>query len=195
LTPEYTCQVGNFAKENHLRLHLDGARIFNASCALGIPPAKLAEPADSVTFCLSKGLCAPVGSVICGRKDFIARARRIRKQLGGGMRQAGVLAAAGIVALEQMTERLGEDHEHARRLAEGLANHPKLTLPFGMPETNMVFVNLNDFVQQGSGEIATALKREGILVGVIGPRNFRLVTHYWVTAGDIKRVISAFQKI
>jgi threonine aldolase len=121
LTAEYTRAVGELAHQNDLFLHLDGARIFNASAALGVPAIELAAPADSVTFCLSKGLSAPVGSVLCGSTEFITRAHRIRKQLGGGMRQAGILAAAGIVALETMVNRLPEDHKRARDLALGLS--------------------------------------------------------------------------
>ena len=127
LAPDYLAQVGAFARETGLLLHIDGARIFNAAAALGVPVSTLTAEADSVTFCLSKGLCAPVGSVLCGSRKFIYRARRIRKQLGGGMRQAGVLAAAGVIALEKMTSRLSEDHRRARALADGLAGVAGLT--------------------------------------------------------------------
>ena len=144
ISVEYTRAVGDLAHGAGLKLHIDGARIFNASAALGSSAAELAAPADSVTFCLSKALCAPVGSVLCGSTEFIYRARRIRKQLGGGMRQAGVLAAAGLVALEKMVDRLSEDHFRARRLAEGLANIPGVVLHMGMPGTNMVFLELDE---------------------------------------------------
>jgi len=120
LSLEYTESVAAFARKHGLLLHLDGARIFNAAVALGLPASRLAEPADSVTFCLSKGLCAPVGSVLCGDAAFISKARRLRKMLGGGMRQAGIIAAAGIVALDEMVDRLAEDHHRAALLAEGL---------------------------------------------------------------------------
>ena len=115
--------TGGPGHTNGLQVHLDGARIFNAAAALGVGPEALTKPVDSVTFCLSKGLCAPVGSVLCGSKEFIQKARRIRKQLGGGMRQAGIFAAAGIVALEKMTDRLAEDHERAKHIAAGLARN------------------------------------------------------------------------
>ncbi|HYA78933.1 MAG TPA: low-specificity L-threonine aldolase, partial [Candidatus Nitrosopolaris sp.] len=140
---EYTREVAAFAHERGLKVHLDGARIFNAAAALGVPAKALADAADSVTFCLSKALCAPVGSVLCGTKEFIARSRRIRKMLGGGMRQAGILAAAGIVALETMADRLGEDHARARRLADGLRAIPGLVLENATPATNLVFVSLS----------------------------------------------------
>ena len=140
LTPEYTRQVGDLARRYSLKLHLDGARIFNAAIALDVPAAELAAPADSIMICLSKALCAPVGSVLCGDEDFIQRARRVRKQLGGGMRQAGVIAAAGIVALENLVDRLAEDHKRARILAERLRDVPGLILELEKPPTNMVYV-------------------------------------------------------
>src|SRR3972149_1687257 len=126
LTVEYTRSVGELAHQNHLALHIDGARIFNAAVALGVPASELVAPADSVTFCLSKGLCAPVGSLLCGSQEFIGKALRARKQLGGGMRQAGVLAAAGIIALEKMVDRLAEDHARAKILADSLREIPDL---------------------------------------------------------------------
>lgn len=195
LDAKYTGEVGRLAHARGLSLHLDGARIFNAATKLNITPAKLAEATDSVTFCLSKGLCAPAGSVICGRKDFIREVLRIRKQLGGGMRQAGVLAAAGIVALEQMTGRLDEDHDNAKMLAEGLAQIAQLKLTFGMPQTNMVFVHLTDEVKAGAAEIAEKLRAENIRVGVVGPRSFRLATHYWIKKSDVEKTIKAFSRL
>ena len=201
LTVEYTRAVGALAGERNLRLHLDGARLFNAAAALGVPARQLAEPADSVTFCLSKGLCAPVGSVLCGSQEFIHRAHRIRKQLGGGMRQAGILAAAGIVALESMTERLSEDHARARCLAEGLANLPGLILDPGSPATNMIFLNLADSVSQPEGaltpaqQVAQEMQKLGVRIGVVGPRRFRLVTHYWIDDRAVDRAVEAFWQV
>ncbi len=192
LDGRYTRQVGELAHRHGLKLHLDGARIFNAAAALQAPVTELSEAADSVTFCLSKGLCAPVGSVLCGSKEFIARARRVRKMLGGGMRQAGVLAAAGIVALEQMTERLAEDHRRARRLAEGLFQIPALQPAFGMPQTNMVFVSLRDEVSKTAGQVAEELSRRGILVGVTALKTFRLVLHYWIDDEDVEKTVAGF---
>ena len=194
LSKKYTEQVGKFAHDRNLLFHLDGARIFNASVALGLPARALAEPADSVTFCLSKALCAPVGSVLCGSNDFIRRARRIRKMLGGGMRQAGVLAAAGIVALEQMIDRLAEDHQRAKKLAEGLAEIPGLRLSFGLPQTNMVFAELTEKVTKTGRQVVEELKEENILIGNVGSRNFRMVTHYWVDDQGIEMTLKAVQK-
>lgn len=196
LSLEYTRSVGELARQQGLRLHLDGARIFNAATALETSARSLAEPADSVTFCLSKALCAPVGSVLCGSEAFIRQARRIRKQLGGGMRQAGILAAAGIVALEQMVERLAEDHRRASNLAAGLRQIPGLVLAAGTPHTNMVFVSLvEDGRIAAAGEVAQALKVEHILVGVVAERSFRLVTHYWIDDQAVDRTLAAFKKV
>ena len=195
LNLDYTRAAGNLAHQHGLQLHLDGARIFNAAVALDVEAADLAEPTDSVTFCLSKGLSAPVGSLLCGSNDFIARARRMRKQLGGGMRQAGVLAAAGIVALETMIERLGEDHIRAKNLAQGLASVPGLILDPGIPETNMVFLSLNDEVPLSASEVAVRLKERGVLAGVVTNRRFRLVTHYWIEDSDIDQAIVGFQEV
>ena len=194
LSTAYTQSVGNLVHHHGLSLHLDGARIFNAAVALGVKAKVLAEPADSVTFCLSKGLCAPVGSVLCGSEEFIYKAKRIRKVLGGGMRQAGVLAAAGIVALETMVDRLIDDHSRARRLAEGLAELPALKLNLGFPSTNMVFITLTDMVKQSGEEIRNKLLRKHIKVGLVSPKIFRLVTHYWITDEDIETVVKAFRE-
>ena len=134
LSTDYTHAVGELAGEKNLHLHIDGARIFNAASFLGKSAQELVKDAQSVTFCLSKGLCAPVGSVLCGSRDFITRARKIRKMLGGGMRQAGVLAAAGIIALEKMSKRLGEDHARAAQLADGLSGIPGIRFEMGLPQ-------------------------------------------------------------
>lgn len=194
LTKEYTEKVAAFLNKRRILLHLDGARIFNAAIALELPAEDLAKPADSVTFCLSKALCAPVGSVLCGSNEFIRKARRIRKMLGGGMRQAGVIAAAGIIALEQMVDRLAEDHQRARKLAEGLAGIPGVRLSFGLPQTNMVFAELTEGVAKNGKQVVDELKKENILIGNVGPRNFRMVTHYWVDNKDIDRTLDAMKK-
>jgi threonine aldolase len=191
LSAEYTREVAALAIKNHLQFHMDGARIFNAAAAQAVDVLELSRPVDSITFCLSKGLCAPVGSVLCGTKDFIHRSRRVRKQLGGGMRQAGILAAAGIIAIEKMSLRLGEDHAHARQLAEGLANIPGLSLDFGLPATNMVFTTLDPSIQKNAREISSILLKEGIRVGVVAERRFRMVTHYWITDEAVKKTLSA----
>ncbi|HEX9681409.1 MAG TPA: low-specificity L-threonine aldolase [Anaerolineales bacterium] len=181
----YTASVGEWAHRRGLRLHIDGARIFNAAVALGNRPEDLAAGADSVTFCLSKALCAPVGSVLCGASDFVARARRTRKQLGGGMRQAGVLAAAGIVALETMVDRLAEDHRRARDLAGRLAGLHGLALEWNPPPTNMVYLNLEPQLKLDGEAMVDRLKRGGVLALAEGPRTVRLVTHYWIGDEDI----------
>jgi threonine aldolase len=195
LDAEYTCRVADLAHQAGFPLHLDGARIFNAATALGVDVKTLASPADSITFCLSKALCAPVGSVVCGSVEFIARARRIRKQVGGGMRQAGILAAAGIIAIEEMVDHLADDHRRARRLAEGLAGIPGLVLDPGLPPTNMVYVSLVEDFPRDSTAIAQTIEKKGIRVGVINPRRFRLVTHYWIDDVAIEKVLAAFQQV
>ena len=195
LSRQYTAAVGEIARQYNLFLHLDGARIFNAAADQGVAAADLAGPVDSVTFCLSKALCAPVGSVLCGTKDFIARAHRIRKQLGGGMRQAGIIAAAGIVALETMIGRLGEDHNRARQLARRLAEIPGLSLDPNSPQTNMVFLSLNDGHPLDANQAATKLEEQKVLVGVVGKRSFRLVTHYWVDDNAIEQAAEAFKNL
>ena len=192
---EYTRQVAEFAHARGLKVHLDGARVFNAAAALGLPARELTGAVDSVTFCLSKGLSAPVGSVLCGSKDFIKQAHRARKLLGGGMRQAGVLAAAGIVALEKMVPRLGQDHARARTLAEGLSENRCLVLDRGTPATNMVFMNLSEDVPVSAAEVAKAMKERGILVGVAGARRFRLVIHCWIDDDSVNQAVAAFNDV
>jgi len=195
ITADYTESVGKIAKENGIRLHLDGARIFNASIALGVTAKDLVAPADSVSICLSKGLCAPAGSVLCGSSKFIQRAHRIRKQLGGGMRQAGILAAAGIVALESMVERLKEDHIRAKRLAQGLSKIPGLYTKPETPDTNMVFIHLSDSTSPlTSQELEKRLEEQGVRVGTVGSKSFRLVTHYWIDDQAIEQTIDAFRE-
>jgi threonine aldolase len=194
LTAEYMDEVRQVADEFGLKIHLDGARIFNAAAALKVPVERLTSATDSVTFCLSKALCAPVGSVLCGTQEFIYKARRIRKQLGGGMRQAGVLAAAGIVALETMVERLPEDHRRARKLANGLAAVPGIHLDVARPPTNMVFVTLDEALPAAS-VVAQRLLAYGIKVGAVGPHRLRMVTHYWVNDEGIDRTIAAFGRV
>jgi len=195
LTSEYTQAVGELAHEKGLLFHLDGARIFNAAAALNVDAKELAGPTDSVTYCLSKGLGAPVGSVLCGSAEFISKARRMRKQLGGGMRQAGVLAAAGIVALEMMIARLPEDHKRASLLAKGLAQIPSLILDPGTPYTNMVFLTLSDQVASSASEVAVSLKEKGVLVGVTAMRRFRLVTHCWIDDLGVNQAVATFNEV
>jgi len=195
LSVKYMEQIGEIAKEHDLILHLDGARIFNAAAALDVDPADLVASANSVTFCLSKGLSAPVGSVICGDTEFIRKAHRIRKQLGGGMRQAGILAAAGIVALETIVPRMKEDHIKAQALAAGLAAIPGLELDPATPQTNMVYLTLGNTVTLNASDVALLLKEKGVLVGVVGTRRFRLVTHYWIDEQAVSQAVDGFQEV
>lgn len=194
LTAQYTQQAINIAHSYGLKVHIDGARIFNAAAALNEKPANLTQGADSVTFCLSKGLCAPVGSVICGNKEWIKKALRIRKMVGGGMRQAGVLAAAGIVALEQIVPRLAEDHQKAKDLAKGLSEIPGIILDPGTPHTNMVFLQIAEGHPKTARQITQSLRNEGIRVSPIGEKRFRMVCHYWIRPEDIPVIVNAFRK-
>lgn len=194
-TPEYIHRLTDFAHERGLIVHMDGARVFNSAVAQGLDVRQLTGPVDSVTFCLSKGLCAPVGSVLCGSAEFIKKARRIRKHLGGGMRQAGILAAAGIVALESMLDRLAEDHARARTMAEGLSEIPGILLNPSMPATNMIFFNLADTVMLSTGQIEKELEQRGVLAHSSGPRRFRLVTHFWIDDRGVDQTVAAFREI
>lgn len=194
ISREYMMEAAGLAHSQGLSVHLDGARIFNAAVDQGLPAKDLVDMVDSVTFCLSKGLCAPVGSVLCGSGDLIHEALRIRKQLGGGMRQVGVLAAAGIVALEEMVDRLIEDHQQAEMLAEALDVIPGVSLDKGSPNTNMVYIELDPSLELSAEKVAERLKEQGILAGITGPRHFRLVCHYWISDQDIPKVASAMKK-
>jgi len=193
LTPEYTDAVGDLARRHGLAVYLDGARIFNAAVALGVDVRELTRGVDTVSFCLSKGLCAPVGSLVCGTRDFIAEARRNRKIVGGGMRQAGIIAAAGIVALEQMVDRLAEDHENARRLALGLAEIPGISIDPAQVRTNIVIFDLVA-ERPTPAEFAARLSADGVKVLALGER-IRLVTHYGIDAADIDKALVAIRKV
>ncbi|HLK58095.1 MAG TPA: GntG family PLP-dependent aldolase, partial [Chthonomonadaceae bacterium] len=172
-------------QERGVAVHLDGARLFNAAVATGVPASEFAACADSVTFCLSKGLGCPVGSVLCGPQEFIAKARRMRKMLGGGMRQVGILAAAGIYALDHHIARLAEDHANARLLAQGLADAPGITLDTPVPDTNMVYFMTPVPAQQ----FADAMAESSVRCNPMGPFLLRLVTHLDIDAEDIERAI------
>ncbi|MBE9524799.1 MAG: low-specificity L-threonine aldolase [Chloroflexi bacterium] len=195
LSVAYTESVAALAREHGLTLHLDGARIFNAAAALDVEPAQLTNPVDSVTFCLSKGLSAPVGSILCGTKEFIVRAHRIRKQLGGGMRQAGVIAAAGIVALKDIAPRLKEDHVRAQNLAHGFASVSGITPDTDNPPSNMVYLSLDDTILFDAKEIAEKLSLHNVLVGVVGDRRFRLVLHHWIDDQAVSTTLAAFENV
>lgn len=192
LTAEYTRQVAEIARAHNLALHIDGARLFNAAAAQDVDVRDLAAPADSVMFCLSKGLAAPIGSMLVGTHKFIARARHIRKMLGGGMRQVGVVAAAGLISLEKMTLRLNEDHLRAKKLAEGLRRLPGILLDEGTPYTNMVYFNLAASLPLNAWELTARLKERGVLVDAESERRFRLVTHYWVDDAAVEKAVEAF---
>lgn len=194
LEVNYMHAVGEIARRYGLKLHVDGARIFNAAIALGVEARDLVAEADSVIFCLSKGLAAPVGSVVCGTHDFITEARRARKVLGGGMRQAGVLAAAGIVSLTKMLGRLADDHANARRLAEGLVDVYGISIDPELVRTNIVYFDVN-----GSGTtsqvLAERLSKNGVQLLPTGPHQIRAVTSYQVTLDDIQYALGVFHKV
>lgn len=192
LPPEYLARVGQVARAHDIRVHVDGARIFNAAVALGVPAAKLAREADSLMFCLTKGLSCPVGSLIVGDRAFIQEARRNRKILGGGMRQAGVFAAAGIVALREMIDRLAEDHENARRLAEGLADMPGVDIDPAAAATNIVFLTLS---RPGltPRQLSERLHARGVIISANPTARIRLVTHYGIERVHVERALHAFQ--
>ncbi|HYF95958.1 MAG TPA: low-specificity L-threonine aldolase [Symbiobacteriaceae bacterium] len=188
LPMENVAAVADVAHRYGVPVHMDGARIFNAAVALGRPVAELVAPVDSVTFCLSKGLSAPVGSVVVGSKAFIARAHRARKLLGGGMRQVGVLAAAGLVAIRSMVGRLAEDHENARILGRGLNEIPGLQVDMETVQTNMVMFDILD-TRWTAEALAGALTKAGVLNNATGPRRVRLVTHKDVVAADVSEAL------
>lgn len=194
LSVEYTQQVGKIAKENNLLFHIDGARIFNAATALNVSVKDLVAPADSIMFCLSKGLGAPVGSMLLGSKKFITRARHLRKMLGGGMRQVGVLAAAGLISLEKMSTRLGQDHARAKSLFDGLKQVKGLKLDVRCA-SNMIYFDLNNEVKLNVNQITDEMKKRGILIDAAGPYRFRLVTHYWVDDAGVEKTIKAFSEV
>ncbi|MCS6836774.1 MAG: low-specificity L-threonine aldolase [Anaerolineae bacterium] len=195
LSAEYTDAVGALAREHGLRLHIDGARIFNAATALNTSVAALSRAADSVTFCLSKGLCAPVGSVLVGDKAFIAEARRVRKMLGGGMRQAGVLAAAGLIALHEMTKRLDEDHANAAYFAEGLSEIPHIRVE--SQATNFVMFWLSESAKHSPASFEHAMQAEGV---VLRPypgytHKYRAVMHYWIKRHHVEHTLAALRRV
>jgi threonine aldolase len=195
LTHVYTRQVAELAHQNNLLLHVDGARIFNAAVAQNVSVKELVGPADSIMFCLSKGLVAPIGSMLVGTHKFIARARHIRKMLGGGMRQVGIIAAAGIISLERMVNRLADDHIRAKKLADGLRQVKGVVVDKDSPYTNMVYLNLADAVTINAGQISEKMQKLGVLVDAENGRRFRLVTHYWIDDPAVERTISAFGEV
>ena len=194
LSVEYINSVALIAKENGLKLHIDGARIFNAAVALNVAVKDLVENADSVTFCLSKGLAAPVGSVVCGGEKFIYQVRRNRKALGGGMRQAGILAAAGLLSLNLAESQLLEDHKNAKLLAEGIAQINGLTIDEKKVQTNIIYFGLNSQKLTGS-QLVSKMEGRGIKFFETSSNRFRLVTHYGITRDDIEKTLEVLDKI
>lgn len=193
LTPDYTGEVCTLARRRGLKVHLDGARIFNAAVALSVSASVLVRDVDSVAVCLSKGLSAPVGSVLCGSRDFVDRARKFRKMLGGGMRQVGVVAAAGIVALETMVDRLAEDHANARRLAAGLADMKGITLAQDDVPTNIVMFDLRP--ESSAVEFKKGLDRAGVKIGFRDGGPFRAVTNRMVSSSDIDEALTRIEAV
>ena len=194
LTPEDTSRVAEVAHASGASVHLDGARIFNAAVALEVPAEALVRDVDDVTFCLSKSLSCPVGSVLCGSREFIDEALRWRKVIGGAMRQVGVLAAAGLVALDTMIDRLADDHANARRLAQGLANIDGLEIDPDNIQTNIVFFKVDPSVATGQ-ELLSALDREGVKAGVPMPQDVRMVTHRQISSDDIDEALGRVSKV
>ena len=191
---DYLHSVRSIADENALKLHVDGARLFNAAVALGISVEELCGPVDSTTFCLSKGLSAPVGSLVCGNTDFIYKVKRLRKVLGGGMRQAGILAAAGIEALETMVDQLALDHHHAKVLADGLSSVDGLHCNPEFVPTNIVYFLLERENITGQ-ELVSVMEKNGIQFFELSPKRFRLVTHAGIEEKDVFKTIEIFQKV
>jgi len=191
LSASYTSEIAAIAREAGAALHIDGARIFNAAIALETTAAELAKEADSVSFCLSKGLSAPVGSLVCGSGAFVERARRMRRMVGGGMRQAGVLAAAGIVALEEMVDRLADDHANARHLADGLAKIPGIVIDPALVQTNILFFEVESMPAQ---DFAARLRERGVLSSGGGGR-IRMVTHYGIEREDVDYALDAIREV
>lgn len=190
----YLQEVAHFAQARKLSIHMDGARIFHAAVALGISPAEIASYANSLQFCLSKGLSAPIGSIVVGDSAFIEATRRIRKMLGGGMRQAGIIAAAGIIALEQMVDRLAEDHAHARRLAEGLAQLPGIQIDLHTVQTNIVIFRVVH-ARLSTQTLIELARQQGLNVGEFGHGRIRAVLHYGITAYDVDTALTIIDDI
>lgn len=188
LPMEYQGQAADFARDRGLKLHLDGARVFNAAVAMEIPVAEILQHYDSASICLSKGLGAPVGSLLLGSKGFIEEAHRWRKVCGGGMRQAGIVAEGGYIALRYQVERLAMDHGTARRIAEGLSAIEELSIDLAAVQTNMVFIDCDQSLQP---QLIDFLKGKGVLVGGYG--SLRLVTHIDVLPNDVPQVVAAFK--
>ena len=200
LTIAQTHALADLAHAHNVSVHVDGARIFNAAVALHTSVSALVQDVDSLMFCLSKGLCAPVGSMIVGNKEFIRRAHRTRKLLGGGMRQAGIIAAAGIVALEQMVDRLEEDHEHAKLLAQGLADYPQIAIDADSVVTDIVMFSLRNTDNQPvtssqTEEFLSRAQQHNVLMGQMGGGKIRAVTHYGIEQQHITTALTEIRRV
>ena len=195
LSPEYTRQVAELAHQHQLKFHIDGARIFNAATAYNVSPAEIVAGADSITFCLSKGLCAPVGSILLGSKEFIKEAHRVRKVLGGGMRQAGILAAAGLIAVEEMSQRLAEDHSNAAYLSEQLKDVPGVRVM--SQNTNFVFFWLEEDAKLSPAEFIEKMAERNVILSPYPgyERKFRAVLHYWITRERVDKTVAAMKSV
>jgi threonine aldolase len=185
---QYMKELSSFAHKKNIPIHLDGARIFNAAASLGVDASSIGAEVDSIMFCLSKGLCAPIGSMLAGSSEFVATARRNRKLMGGGMRQAGILAAAGIIAIEEMSERLDEDHRNAAYVAQGLAKIPGVVVETDALDINMIFFRLPAWVDGQS--LTKHMERSGILINPPELGLCRFVVHYWISRKDIDFALS-----
>ena len=194
LTPEDTKGIADVAHNAGASVHLDGARVFNAAVSLEVPPSELVKDVDDVSFCLSKALSCPVGSVLCGTEEFIGNARRWRKMIGGGMRQAGVLAAAGLVALDTMIERLADDHANARRLAQGLANIEGLSVDPDSIQTNIVIFEIDTSVGSAT-EVIQALAQAGVKVTPSRDQSLRMVTHRHIDGADVDDALARVAQV
>ena len=204
LDPQYVQDVVGIAHSNEIKVHIDGARIFNAAVSLGINVKKLVDLVDSVTFCLSKGLSAPIGSIICGTENFINKARRTRKALGGGMRQAGIIAAAGIVSLEKMSEQIQKDHAHAQILAKGILGIKGLSIEKDKIKSNILYFDIEKDVNlskelldqtKGKNQYPLDIKLENICFLETSPSRFRLVTHHGILMEDVEKTLIALKKM
>jgi threonine aldolase len=194
LKTDYVDSVTAIARRHNLLMHLDGARIFNASVALQTPVSRLTQHFDSVQFCFSKGLAAPVGSMICGSAAFIKEAKRNRKLLGGGMRQVGVIAAACLVSLEQMIDRLADDHANAKLLADKLANCHDIEIDAGKIDTNIVIFSVRGN-NRSAEAVEAALKAAGVLVLALDGKRIRAVTHYGIEKADIEKAAGIIESV
>ncbi len=190
---DYLAKIKGIAENHNIKVHMDGARLFNAAAGLGVEPKDITKYADTVQCCLSKGLCAPMGGFVAGTKEFAKEARRYRKALGGGLRQSGIAAAAGIIALEKMSLRLGEDHARAKRLATGLAEIPGMDVDLDSVQTNIIRFSTKEGYLTAP-ELAAKCKEQGILFGPQNKRAIRMVTHYYISDADVDKTLAAVRE-